>query len=75
MESKFLEIIKDSMEIEGRELSLLDKFKEYDEWDSLAQLTLIAELDDHFGVTIQSEDFKKIETLKDLLEYIEKSKT
>ncbi|RPA66598.1 acyl carrier protein [Cyclobacteriaceae bacterium YHN15] len=71
MEAKFLEVIKEALEIEDRDLAMGDKFKEFDEWDSLAQLTLIAELDDNFGVTIQSGDFKKIHTLQQLFEHIQ----
>ena len=71
MEAKFLEVIKEALEIEDRELDMEDKFKEFDEWDSLAQLTLIAELDDNFGVTIQSGDFNKIQTLQQLFDHIQ----
>lgn len=71
MEQKFLEVITEALEIEGREIQLTDNFKEYDEWDSLAQLTLIAELDDNFGVTISSDELRKIQTLQQLLQHIE----
>ena len=71
MEQKFLEVITEAFEIEGREIQLTDNFKEYDEWDSLAQLTLIAELDDNFGVTISSDELRKIQTLQQLLQHIE----
>lgn len=70
MEQKFLEVITEALEIEGREIQLMDNFKEYDEWDSLAQLTLIAELDDNFGVTISSEELRKIHSLQELLNHI-----
>ncbi|MCH7412055.1 phosphopantetheine-binding protein [Belliella sp. R4-6] len=72
MELKFKEVIIEALEIEDREILMSDKFKEFEEWDSLAQLTLIAELDDQFGVTIQSEDFKKIQTLQELFDHIQK---
>lgn len=70
MEGKFLALIKEALEIENRDPELADFFKEYDEWDSLSQLTLIAELDDQFGVTISSEELKSIETLKQLFERV-----
>jgi acyl carrier protein len=71
MQTKFLEVITQALEIEDRELSMTEKFKEFDEWDSLAQLTLIAELDDNFGVTIKSDEFKNIQTLQELFDYIQ----
>ncbi|MDG1279215.1 MAG: acyl carrier protein [Algoriphagus sp.] len=70
MEEKFINLIKEALEIEDREVSLTDKFKEFDEWDSLALLTLIAELDDNFGVTIQSEVFENITTLQELFDHV-----
>ena len=73
MEQKFIALIKDALEIEGREPKLGDAFKEYDEWDSLSQLTLIAELDDQFGVTVTSAELKGINTLQELLDQVKKA--
>ncbi|MBS4040195.1 MAG: acyl carrier protein [Flavobacteriales bacterium] len=66
METEFLNLIKEAFEIEDRMLDMADRFKEFDEWDSLTQLTLIAELDEKFGVVIKMDDFKNITTLLDL---------
>jgi len=74
MEAKFIKVIKDALEIEDKNLSMNDKFKEFEEWDSLAQLTLIAELDDNFDVTIQTSDFKNINTLQELFDHIQNQK-
>lgn len=70
MESKFLNLVAEALELDGRAISLEDKFKEFDEWDSLAQLTLIAELDEQFGVVIRMDDFKNINTLQEMLDWI-----
>ena len=70
MEEKFLALIKEALEIEDREPKLSDQFKEYDEWDSLSRLTLIAELDDQFDVTIASEEMDALDTLQELLDKI-----
>lgn len=70
MEEKFLTLIKEALEVEDREPELNDHFKEYDEWDSLTQLTLIAELDDQFGATVSSEELKGIQTLQELFELV-----
>ena len=63
-------LIKEALEIEDREPKLSDQFKEYDEWDSLSRLTLIAELDDQFDVTIASEEMDALDTLQELLDKI-----
>jgi acyl carrier protein len=74
METKFIKVIKDALELEDKNLSMNDKFKEFEEWDSLAQLTLIAELDENFDVTIQTSDFKNINTLQELFDHIQNQK-
>lgn len=67
MEAKFLDLFKEVLEIEDKEISLNDEFREYDEWDSLAYLSVIAMLDDEFEIVIETEDFKKIRTVGDLI--------
>ena len=74
MEEKFIELFKETLEIEDRELSLDDEFRHYDEWDSLSQLSLIAMLDDEYGVEIENEDFTLIKTLGALIEEVKKKK-
>jgi acyl carrier protein len=66
MEQKFLASVKEVLEIEDRDLKLSDNFKEFKEWDSLANLTMVAMLDDEFGVVIDSQRFKKMATLQDV---------
>ncbi|MEN9571433.1 MAG: hypothetical protein RL172_2664 [Bacteroidota bacterium] len=74
MKEKFLELIKETLEIEGRELAIEDKFKDYEEWDSLGLLSVIAAIDEEYGVVIEGNKFKDIETLDQLLDEINKSK-
>lgn len=66
METKFLEMISDVFEIEDREIAMNDTFRDFDEWDSLARLSLIAEIDDVYNIVIEDEVFKTLLTLEDL---------
>ena len=66
MENKFLELVKEVLEIEDREVQLSDKFKDYDQWDSLANLSMVAMLDDEFGVVIDNQKFKNMTTLQEV---------
>lgn len=72
MEKKFLDLIKETLEIEDRELTFSDKFRTYDEWDSLAYLSIIALLDDEYNVQIEEAEFKQLQTLQDLYERTQK---
>jgi acyl carrier protein len=71
MEKKLLEILKEALEIEGRDLSLNDNFRDYEEWDSLGQLSVIAALDEHFGIVIEGAAFASINTVGELLAKVE----
>lgn len=72
MEAKFLEMISDVLEIEDRTIEITDAFRDYDEWDSLARLSLIAEIDDVYNIVIEDEVFKNLVTLADLYNEINK---
>lgn len=74
MEEKFLNFVKDILEINDREIFLTDNFREYEEWDSLANLSLVAMLDDEYGVVIDTQRFKQISTLQELFDEIQKNK-
>lgn len=72
METKFLEMITDVFEIEDKTITMDDTFRDYDEWDSLARLSLIAEIDDVYNSVIEEEVFKNLLTLQDLFDEIQK---
>jgi acyl carrier protein len=71
MEEKFLESFKEALEIE-KEISMSDKFRDLDEWNSLGRLSLIAMLDDNYEVTIEDEVFKQLITVSDLYNEVQK---
>jgi acyl carrier protein len=70
MKQKFIEQFRETLEIEDRSISESDNFREYDEWDSLTLLSVIAMIDEEFGVIIESNDFKKLITVGDIYNYI-----
>ena len=66
MKEKEYEVLRNAMENEELIISGEHDLRDYAEWDSLAQITLIAELDEKFGVTIEGDDFEKLQTVDDL---------
>lgn len=48
------------------------KFRELDEWSSLIALSVIVMLDEEYGIQIENKDFKNLETIADIVDYIEK---
>ncbi len=72
MEEKFIALFKEALEIEDREPQLTDTFRDYDEWDSLSYLSVIAMLDDEYGVEIETEDFVMLKTIQDIINEVNK---
>lgn len=62
----FIEKLKEVLEIEDCEINPTDIFRDYDEWDSLAYLSVIAFLDEEFDIQIEEAEFKKLITVEDL---------
>jgi acyl carrier protein len=72
MEEKFIEQLKEILEIDDRKINLEDEFRSYPEWDSMAALSVIAMIDEEFGVVLNTETFGKLRTIADLIEEIKK---
>jgi acyl carrier protein len=62
----FIEQLKEVLEVEDRELNPNDEFRNYDEWDSLVYLSVIAFLDEEYDIQIEEAEFKKLNTVEDL---------
>lgn len=74
MEKKFIEQLKEALEIEDRELSMDDEFRDYEEWNSLAYLSVIAMLDEEYNIQIEEFEFRQLKTIGDLYSVIMKNK-
>lgn len=66
MEKEFINKLIQVMEIEDHEVKMEDEFREYDEWSSLAYLSLIAMYDEDYDVQMEEAEFKKLRTVEDL---------
>jgi acyl carrier protein len=75
METKFIELFKETLEIEDRDINLTDTFRDYPEWDSLAFLSVIAMIDEEYDIVIEGNDFKLLKTVGELIEEIKKRKS
>jgi len=75
MKEKLLSALTEALQIEGREIALEDVFRDYEEWDSLGRLSLIAALDEEFGLQIEDKEFEQLITVGDLLTVVEKKAT
>ena len=62
---QFINAFKEALEIEG-DIKMEDNFRDFDEWDSLARLSLIAMMDQEYDIQIESEAFEALQTVGDL---------
>lgn len=66
MEKKeFIEKFADAIEREG-EIKMEDEFRSYDEWSSIAYLSVVVLMDEEFDVQMELADFKKLKTIQDI---------
>ena len=72
MEQNFFDLLKEAIEIEDHDVNMEDQFREYPEWSSLAYLSIIAMLDEEYDVQIEEAEFKKLRTVGDLYNAIQK---
>ena len=62
---KFIELFAEAIERED-EIKMQDEFREYPEWSSIAYLSVIAMMDEEYGVQIEEAEFKKLRTVQAL---------
>ena len=62
---KFIEKFAEAIERES-EIKMEDEFRNYDEWSSIAYLSVIAFMDDEYDTQIEEAEFKKLRTVEDL---------
>ena len=67
----FIENLKETLEIEDHEITSADKFRDYEEWDSLAVLSVLAMINEEYDITIPRDEFDNVQTIAELYELIQ----
>ena len=71
--SDFIFAVADAIDRDEALIKAEDRFRDYEEWDSIALLSLVAMLDDNYGISIPREIFEKLDTIQDLINHVNKS--
>ena len=75
MEEKFMEQFAEAIELmDSKKLKRETVFRELEEWNSLAFLSVIAFIDEEYDVIIEGNDFKNLITIGEVIDEIEKRK-
>lgn len=67
----FIEKFAEAIEVDVQKITVDTKFRSLEEWSSLAVLSVIAMLDDEYDILIEGGDFRQLETIKDIIRFIE----
>lgn len=68
--------ICDVLDLTEEEISITTMIDQVDEWDSLAQINIISQLEKEFSIFVEIEAFEKLLSVQDIIDLIEiKSKT
>lgn len=71
----FVEKFAEAIEMESVDgLKENTRFRDLEEWNSLAVLSVIAMLDEEYNIQIENVDFKKLETIGDIAQFIKTRK-
>lgn len=61
----FIEKFAEAIEREEK-IEMQDEFRNYEEWNSIAYLSVIAMMDEEYDTQIEEADFKKLKTVQAL---------
>ena len=67
---KKLSLLEDLFEMEEGTLKPETALADIEEWDSITKLSLIVMVDDECGKTLNNDDFKKFNTIQDIMDYM-----
>lgn len=61
-------LIAELLELEVSDFTPETKLDELEEWDSLAAISYVVMMDEHFGVTANPDDIRNFKTIQDILD-------
>ena len=70
MEEKLRSALAEALEMELSEINTNDNFREYANYSSLSELSVLAMLDSEFGVEIEMKEFNNYKIVSDLIKLV-----
>jgi acyl carrier protein len=75
MEEKLTASLAEALEMEVNQIRTEDKFRSYENYSSLTELSILALLDSEFGIELEMSEFNKYLTVGDLLQLVKSRST
>jgi len=70
MKEALILALAEALEMEASNINGADRFRDYENYSSLTELSVLAMLDSDFGIEIEMKDFNKYVTVNDLAELV-----
>ena len=71
MEEKIIKLIAEILQVPTSDVTTETEIGELDEWDSLRNVTIIAELQKQFDITITQDMLMDLENVADIIDLVE----
>lgn len=68
MQEKIIALIEEQLKVPAGTIHIDTRIEDVEEWDSLAHVTIIGELEERLGVVVPLEDAIEIYSVRELLE-------
>ncbi len=65
-----IEMLEEIMDVDEGTLAEDSILEEFEEWDSLSKLALIAKAKQEFGIVLKAETIREFVTVSDICEYL-----
>ncbi len=62
-----ISILEEIMDLEEGTLKITDRLDDYEEWDSIAALSLISIMDEKFHKTVTGKEIREFEKVEDVV--------
>jgi acyl carrier protein len=70
MEQKLISVVAAALGVDPELLKLDSAAGEIEAWDSVAQINIVSEVEEEFGVSIPIEKIVELHTIRDFLPYL-----
>ena len=70
MKEKLVLALAEALEIDASMINTEDKFRDYETYSSLTELSVLAMLDSDFGIEIEMKEFNKYLTVQNLIDLV-----
>ena len=72
MKEKLVHALADALEMDASKIYPEDRFRDYETYSSLTELSVLAMLDSDFGIEIEMKEFNKYLSVQDLVDLVSK---